>query len=99
AEDGIRDRNVTGVQTCALPISFHNGLVVLHYDEPARTEVLEPGMTLTVEPMISLGGAGFDVWDDDWTVTTADKAWTAQFEHTVLVTEDGHEVLTLPTEG
>src|SRR5699024_2973518 len=64
--------------------TFHNGLVVLHYDEPARTEVLEPGMTLTVEPMISLGGAGFDVWDDDWTVTTADKAWTAQFEHTVL---------------
>jgi methionyl aminopeptidase len=77
--------------------TFHNGLVVLHYDEPSRTEVLEPGMTLTVEPMISLGGPGFDVWEDDWTVTTADKAWTAQFEHTVVVTEDGYEILTLPS--
>lgn len=79
--------------------TFHNGLVVLHYDDPSRTEVLAPGMTLTVEPMISLGGPGFDVWDDDWTVTTADKAWTAQFEHTVLVTDDGYEILTLPTVG
>jgi len=78
--------------------TFHNGLVVLHYDDPSRTEVLEPGMTLTVEPMIALGGDGYDVWDDGWTVTTADKAWTAQFEHTVLVTEDGHEVLTLPSD-
>lgn len=77
--------------------TFHNGLVVLHYDDPSRTEVLEPGMTLTVEPMISLGGPGFEVWDDDWTVTTADKAWTAQFEHTVVVTEDGYEILTLPS--
>ncbi|MDZ4232485.1 MAG: type I methionyl aminopeptidase, partial [Dietzia sp.] len=79
--------------------TFHNGLVVLHYDEPSRTEVLEPGMTLTVEPMISLGGPGFDIWDDDWTVTTADRAWTAQFEHTVLVTDEGYEVLTLPSGG
>lgn len=79
--------------------TFHNGLVVLHYDDPSRTEVLEPGMTLTVEPMISLGRPGFDLWDDDWTVTTPDKAWTAQFEHTVLVTEDGYEVLTLPSLG
>lgn len=77
--------------------TFHNGLVVLHYDDPSRTEVLEPGMTLTVEPMISLGGPGFDLWADDWTVTTADKAWTAQFEHTVVVTDDGYEILTLPS--
>jgi len=77
--------------------TFHNGLVVLHYDEPSRTEVLEPGMTLTVEPMINLGGLEYDVWDDDWTVVTRDRRWTAQFEHTVLVTEDGHEVLTVPT--
>ncbi|GAA1697306.1 type I methionyl aminopeptidase [Dietzia cercidiphylli] len=79
--------------------TFHNGLVVLHYDDPSRTEVLEPGMTLTVEPMIALGGPGFDIWDDDWTVTTADKSWTAQFEHTVLVTDEGYEVLTLPSGG
>lgn len=77
--------------------TFHNGLVVLHYDDPSRTEVLEPGMTLTVEPMISLGGPGFDLWADDWTVTTADKAWTAQFEQTVVVTDDGYEILTLPS--
>ena len=77
--------------------TFHNGLVVLHYDEPGRTEVLEPGMTLTVEPMLSLGAPGFEVWDDDWTVTTPDKAWTAQFEHTIVVTEDGYEILTLPS--
>lgn len=77
--------------------TFHNGLVVLHYDDPTRTEVLEPGMTLTVEPMISLGAPGFEIWEDDWTVTTPDKAWTAQFEHTVLVTEEGYEILTLPT--
>lgn len=79
--------------------TFHNGLVVLHYDDPSRTEILEPGMTLTVEPMISLGGPGFDVWEDNWTVTTADKAWTAQFEHTVVVTDEGYEILTLPSEA
>ncbi|WP_010541570.1 type I methionyl aminopeptidase [Dietzia alimentaria] len=79
--------------------TFHNGLVVLHYDDPSRTEILEPGMTLTVEPMISLGDPGFDVWEDNWTVTTADKAWTAQFEHTVVVTDEGYEILTLPTES
>lgn len=79
--------------------TFHNGLVVLHYDEPSRTEVLEPGMTLTVEPMISLGGPGYDLWEDDWTVTTPDKAWTAQFEHTLVVTEDGYEILTLPSSN
>lgn len=79
--------------------TFHNGLVVLHYDEPSRTEVLEPGMTLTVEPMLSLGGPGYDLWEDDWTVTTPDKAWTAQFEHTLVVTEDGYEILTLPSSN
>ena len=79
--------------------TFHNGLVVLHYDEPSRTDVLEPGMTLTVEPMINLGGLDYEVWDDDWTVVTRDRRWTAQFEHTVLVTDSGHEVLTLPTGG
>ena len=76
--------------------SFHSGLVVLHYDEPSVDLVLEPGMTFTIEPMITLGGIDYDVWRDGWTVTTKDKSWTAQFEHTVLVTADGVEVLTLP---
>jgi methionyl aminopeptidase len=76
--------------------SFHSGLVVLHYDEPNVSVTLEPGMTFTVEPMITLGTIDYDIWEDGWTVTTADKKWTAQFEHTLLVTTDGVEILTLP---
>jgi methionyl aminopeptidase len=76
--------------------SFHSGLVVLHYDEPSVDIVLEPGMTFTIEPMITLGGIDYDLWRDGWTVTTRDKSWTAQFEHTVLVTSDGVEILTQP---
>jgi methionyl aminopeptidase len=76
--------------------SFHSGLVVLHYDEPSVDTVLEPGMTFTIEPMITLGTIEYDIWDDGWTVVTKDRARTAQFEHTVLVTADGAEILTLP---
>ncbi len=76
--------------------TFHSGLVVLHYDEPSVTTVLEKGMTFTIEPMITLGGIDWDLWDDGWTVTTRDKSWTAQFEHTLVVTDTGAEVLTLP---
>jgi methionyl aminopeptidase len=76
--------------------SFHSGLVVLHYDEPNVHTVLEPGMTFTIEPMITLGTIDYDIWDDGWTVVTKDRARTAQFEHTVLVTADGVEILTLP---
>jgi methionyl aminopeptidase len=76
--------------------AFHSGLVVLHYDEPSVETVLEPGMTFTIEPMITLGTIDYDIWDDGWTVVTKDRAWTAQFEHTVLVTADGAEILTLP---
>jgi methionyl aminopeptidase len=76
--------------------TFHSGLVILHYEEPSVTTVLEKGMTFTIEPMITLGGIAWDQWDDDWTVTTRDKSWTAQFEHTLVVTETGAEILTLP---
>jgi methionyl aminopeptidase len=76
--------------------SFHSGLVVLHYDEPSVDTVLEPGMTFTIEPMITLGSIDYDIWDDGWTVVTKDRSRTAQFEHTVLVTADGVEILTLP---
>ncbi|MGH4012642.1 MAG: type I methionyl aminopeptidase [Pseudonocardiaceae bacterium] len=76
--------------------SFHSGLVVLHYDEPGVSTVLEPGMTFTIEPMITLGGIDYDIWSDGWTVTTKDKQRTAQFEHTLVVTADGAEILTLP---
>ncbi|MGH3936253.1 MAG: type I methionyl aminopeptidase [Pseudonocardiaceae bacterium] len=76
--------------------SFHGGLVVLHYDEPAVDTVLEQGMTFTIEPMITLGSVDYDLWPDGWTVTTKDKQRTAQFEHTLVVTADGAEILTLP---
>ena len=76
--------------------AFHSGLVVVHYDDPTRHEMLEPGMTFTIEPMITLGSVDYDVWDDGWTVTTKDKSRTAQFEHTILVTDTGSEILTLP---
>jgi len=76
--------------------SFHSGLVVLHYDDPSVQTVLEAGMTFTIEPMITLGVVDYDIWDDGWTVVTKDRRRTAQFEHTVLVTADGVEILTLP---
>ena len=76
--------------------SFHSGLVVLHYEEPSVETMIEKGMTFTIEPMITLGGIDYDIWSDGWTVTTKDKSWTAQFEHTLVVTDDGAEILTLP---
>ena len=70
--------------------------MILHYDEPSVSTVIEKGMTFTIEPMITLGGFDYDMWSDGWTVTTKDKKWTAQFEHTILVTDTGAEILTLP---
>jgi methionyl aminopeptidase len=77
--------------------AFHSGLVIPHYDSaPHHDDVIQPGMTFTVEPMITLGTVDWDQWDDGWTVVTRDRRRTAQFEHTVLVTDTGAEVLTLP---
>jgi methionyl aminopeptidase len=76
--------------------SFHTAPTVLHYEEPTVETVIEEGMTFTIEPMITLGTIDYDIWSDDWTVTTKDKKWTAQFEHTLVVTADGAEILTLP---
>ncbi|QBI53735.1 type I methionyl aminopeptidase [Streptomonospora litoralis] len=75
---------------------FHSGLVVPHYDDPRATTVMEPGMTFTVEPMITLGTIDYEVWDDGWTAVTADRKRTAQFEHTLLITDEGAEILTRP---
>ena len=77
-------------------IAFHSGLVIPHYDEPAYDTVIRPGMTFTIEPMITLGASDWYMWDDGWTVLTADGSWCAQFEHTLAVTENGAEVLTRP---
>jgi len=76
--------------------AFHDGLIIPHYDEPAADTVMQAGMTFTIEPMFTLGSIDWDLWDDGWTVTTSDRSRTAQFEHTLLVTESGAEVLTAP---
>ena len=75
--------------------TFHTSLLVPHHDDPKATTVLEPGMTFTIEPMINLGSWRARVWDDGWTAITADGSRSAQFEHTVLVTGDGAEILTV----
>ena len=74
--------------------SFHTGLIIPHYDEPEYDTLIEVGMVFTVEPMITLGSADWDMWEDGWTVTTKDKQHTAQFEHTILITEAGPDILT-----
>lgn len=75
---------------------FHSGLVVSHVDSPHHDDLIEVGMTFTVEPMLTLGTHDYDLWDDGWTAVTKDRRRTAQFEHTILVTEGGAEILTLP---
>ncbi|PKK13786.1 MULTISPECIES: type I methionyl aminopeptidase [Thermomonospora] len=87
----VRDFTGHGIGT-----TFHSGLVIPHYDDPNATTIMQPGMTFTIEPMLTLGTIEYEIWDDGWTVVTKDRKRTAQFEHTVLVTEDGHEILTLP---
>nr|WP_182523662.1 type I methionyl aminopeptidase [Nocardioides dongkuii] len=76
--------------------SFHSGLVVPHYDDPHYDTLIEPGMTFTIEPMLNLGTHEWTMWDDGWTVVTKDLRRSAQFEHTLLVTATGAEVLTEP---
>jgi methionyl aminopeptidase len=77
--------------------AFHTGLVIPHYDAaPAYDTLIEPGMVFTIEPMLNLGTPDWVMWEDDWTVLTADGRRSAQFEHTLLVTETGAEILTLP---
>ena len=87
----VRDFTGHGIGT-----TFHSGLIVPHFDDPAVSLVMEEGMTFTIEPMLTLGTIAYDVWDDGWTAVTKDHRRTAQFEHTLLVTESGHEILTLP---
>ena len=87
----VRDFTGHGIGT-----AFHSGLVVTHYDDPRATTVMQPGMTFTIEPMLTLGSIDYTIWADGWTVVTQDGRRSAQFEHTVLVTDTGHEILTLP---
>ena len=77
--------------------AFHSGLVIPHFDAaPNYSNTMEVGMVFTIEPMLTLGTHEWDIWSDNWTVTTKDKSITAQFEHTLVVTESGARVLTLP---
>jgi methionyl aminopeptidase len=73
---------------------FHTDIQVLHYYDSRANTIMRPGMTFTIEPMIAMGGWQHRMWDDGWTAVTADGKRTAQFEHTVLVTDDGVDVLT-----
>jgi len=88
----VRDFTGHGIGT-----AFHSGLVVPHYDAaPQFNTIIEPGMTFTIEPMLNLGTVEWDMWDDNWTVVTKDRRRSAQFEHTILITGTGAEILTLP---
>jgi len=87
----VRDFTGHGIGT-----AFHSGLVIPHYDAaPQYNTVIEPGMTFTIEPMLNLGSNEWDMWDDSWTVVTKDRKRSAQFEHTILITDTAAEILTL----
>ena len=85
----VRDFTGHGIGT-----HFHSGLVIPHYDESHYDDVIQVGMTFTIEPMLNLGTHEWTMWDDNWTVVTKDLRRSAQFEHTLLVTPTGAEILT-----
>jgi methionyl aminopeptidase len=87
----VRDFTGHGIGT-----SFHSGLVIPHFDSDYHAEEIQVGMTFTIEPMLNLGTPEWTMWDDEWTVVTRDLKRSAQFEHTLLVTPNGAEVLTNP---
>jgi len=74
---------------------FHEDPQILHYGRPDQGLPLRAGMTFTVEPMVNLGKRQVKLLGDDWTVVTKDRSLSAQWEHTLLVTDDGYELLTV----
>lgn len=89
--ESVRDYTGHGVAE-----GFHNGLVIPHYDSaPMFDDIIEENMTFTIEPMVTLGSQAWDQWDDGWTVVTRDGSYSAQFEHTMLITDEGPELLTV----
>ncbi len=85
----VRDFTGHGISTV-----FHSGLIIPHYDSAEFDTIMQVGMTFTIEPMLTLGTYAWDMWPDNWTVVTKDRKRTAQFEHTLVVTLDGAEILT-----
>ncbi len=85
----VRDYTGHGVHS-----AFHSGLVVFHYDEPRYDVTLEEGMTLTIEPMLTLGDQSNHQWDDGWTVLTNDGSRCAQFEQTLVIEKGGARIIT-----
>ncbi len=76
--------------------AFHSGLIIPHYDSaPMYSDEMKVGMVFTIEPMLTLGTHQWDMWPDGWTVVTKDRSITAQFEHTLVVTDTGADILTL----
>lgn len=76
--------------------AFHSGLIIPHYDSaPMYSDEMKVGMVFTIEPMLTLGTHQWEMWADGWTVVTKDRSITAQFEHTIAVTETGADILTL----
>jgi methionyl aminopeptidase len=78
---------------------FHTAPSVVHYDDPYTTTILEPGMFFTIEPMINVGTWKTRMLDDGWTAVTKDRKLSAQFEHSLAVTEDGFEIFTTSPKG
>ena len=87
----VRDFTGHGIGT-----AFHTGLIIPHYDTDEFDTIMEVGMTFTIEPMLNLGTHQWNMWNDDWTVVTKDRKRSAQFEHTLVVTPEGAQILTLP---
>ena len=77
---------------------FHEAPQIVHNAKAGSGPEMRPGMTFTIEPMINMGKRHCILLSDDWTVKTQDRKWSAQFEHTILVTDDGFEVLTLRSD-
>lgn len=88
----VKDFTGHGVHTW-----FHSGLVIPHFDDPTATQLMQEGMTFTIEPMLNLGTHDYDILEDTWTVLTKDRKMSAQFEHTLVVTKTGADILTLPS--
>jgi methionyl aminopeptidase len=92
--EGARFSVVKGYAGHGIGRSFHEEPTVPNHGPPGRREILRPGMTIAIEPMVIAGGPGTKVLDDGWTVVSADGSLAAHFEHTVAITDEGCEVLT-----